>query len=334
MPSDPALWAGVAASLLAGVAAVGAMLSRRATAAAERAVPPLGRFVAVDGRSLHLIERPGRDPDAVPLVFVHGASGNARDPLLAFGDRFVRHRRLFVDRPGHGWSDRRGRSDSAPIVQAEVIAGLLAAEGIARAVIVGHSWGCAVAAAFGVAFPDRVAGLVFLAPATHPWPGGVDPLYRLAVTPLIGRLFCETCVAPIGARMTEAAIRGVFAPDSPPERYAEATGTALVLRPAEFRANAEDVVDLHAAVSALAPRYREITAPTLIVTGDRDTVVWPSIHAEGLARDLAGARLVRLPGVGHMPQHAARDRVVAEIERFLGEIGRSAATPGAATTIP
>jgi pimeloyl-ACP methyl ester carboxylesterase len=324
VPSDPWFWTGIAVLLVAGLFGVGFVRSRRATAVAEQAVPPLGRLVEIDGRRLHLIERAGRDETAVPIVFVHGASGNARDLLLAFGDRFLRHRRLFVDRPGHGWSDRRGRSDSAPLVQAEALARLLDHEGIERAVIVGHSWGGAVAAAFGVAHKERTAGLVFLAPATHPWPGGVDPLYRLAVLPLIGRLFAETLVAPIGRRMVDGAIRGVFAPDVPPEGYAETTGTALVLRAGEFRANAEDVVDLHRAVTRLSPRYREIDRPVLILTGDRDTVVWPSIHAEGLARDIAGARLVRLPGTGHMPQHGARPRVVAEIAHFLDEVERRA----------
>ena len=67
--------------------------------------------------------------------------------------------------------------------------------GIKRAVIVGHSFGGAIAAAFGVRHPDKTEGLLFLAPATHPWPGGIDWYYHLAAMPMtisVGR--CSTGV--------------------------------------------------------------------------------------------------------------------------------------------
>jgi pimeloyl-ACP methyl ester carboxylesterase len=202
-----------------------------------------------------------------------------------------------------------------------VIADVLSAKGIDRAIVVGHSWGGSVAAAFGVHHRDRTAGLVFLAPATHPWPGAViDILYRLSAAPVAGALLDRVAVPIVGRLMIDRSIAGVFAPDPVPENYRREIGADLVLRPEEWRANAEDVYRLHGHVSDLAPRYREIDAPTLIVTGTRDPIVRADIHAEGLARDIAGSRLVRLEGVGHMPHHAARDRVVAEIERLIGEV--------------
>lgn len=290
------------------------------TRSAESGAPPVGEILHLGSRSVHVIERPGSDPQATPLLFIHGASGNARDMQLAFGAAFPRHRLLFVDRPGHGWSSREGRSDAAPAVQAEVMSQVLAAKGVARAIVVGHSWGGSVTAAFGVGHPEQTAGLVFLAPATHPWPGGIDGLYRLTVTPVVGRLFSELVTAPLGRFLMQRATVSVFAPDPVPEGYAEKIGAALVLRPAEWRANAEDIADLFDNVTALSPRYHEITAPTLVLSGTRDTIVLPEIHAEGLVRDIAGARLVWLPGTGHMPQHAARARVIAEIEALIGEV--------------
>lgn len=283
------------------------------------------RLVEIDGRRVHLIDRPGSDPRAMVLVFVHGASGNGRDPDLAFGTAFPRHRKIFVDRPGQGGTARLGRSDAAPDVQAAVVAGVLDRLGIARAIVVGHSWGGSVTAAFGIGHPDRAAGLVFLAPATHPWPGGVDFTYHLTVAPAIGPAFARAVVPWLGRLLMEGALKGVFAPDPVPEGYAEAIGAELVLRPAAFRANAEDVHDLHGHVTRLSPHYREIAAPTLIVTGDRDPIVLADIHSAGLARDIAGARLVTLPGIGHMPHHAARARVVAEIEALIAEVEATAA---------
>ncbi len=307
----------IGAVALAGLGAVAFGGGRLAGRAAERAYPPLGRFVEVGPRRVHVIDLEGTEPSAPVLVFVHGASGNGRDPLLAFGDHFQRHRRLFVDRPGQGWSTRLGRGDAAPDVQAAVLAGLLDRLGIDRAIVVGHSWGGAVTAAFGVGHGERTAGLVFLAPATHPWPGGIDGSYRLTMMPGIGRLFTDLAVAPVGRAMMGRALQGVFAPDPVPEGYARAIGAELVLRAAAFRANAEDVHDLLGHVRRLSTRYGEIAAPTLIVTGDRDPVVLREIHSAGLARDIVGARLVTLAGIGHMPHHAARERVVAEIEALI-----------------
>ena len=61
---------------------------------------------------------------------------------------------------------------------------------------------------------------------------------------------------------------------------------------------------------------REITAPTVIITGDRDTIVSPDIHSRALAATLPHAKLIVLPGVGHAVQHVAADLVVAETERL------------------
>lgn len=278
------------------------------------------RDLDLAGRRVRLIDRPGGDAAAVPLLFVHGASGNGRDPFLAFGDRLPRHRALFVDRPGQGGSSRLGRADAAPDAQAEVMTAVLERLGLARAVVIGHSWGGSVAAAMAVVRPERVAGLVFLAPATHPWPGGVDATYRIATAPVVGALFCRLVVPAIGPLLVRRAAKGVFVPDTLPANYIEAVGVRAVLRPVAFRANAEDVADLHGHVTRLAPRYRGITVPTTIVTGTRDPIVLREIHSAGLARDIAGARLVELDGIGHMPHHAATERVVEEIAGVIARV--------------
>ena len=66
-------------------------------------------------------------------------------------------------------------------------------------------------------------------------------------------------------------------------------------------ANAQDVEGLHAFVSEQGPRMATITVPTAIVTGDADGVVSPQIHAERAAKDIQGATLRVLHGVGHSP---------------------------------
>ena len=134
----------------------------------ERSHPPAGRFVEVAGGRLHLVEL--GLADATVVVLLHGASGNLADMRVALGDRLAqRYRVILVDRPGHGWSDRPGGSaDASPARQAALIHQALDRIGVARAILVGHSWSGALATAYALAYPDAVAGLVLLAPVTHP----------------------------------------------------------------------------------------------------------------------------------------------------------------------
>src|SRR5262249_4983349 len=106
-----------AVGILGGLAAFTAISARRI----ERAHPPVGRFVEVDGGRLHLLEL--GPANATPVVLLHGATGNLNDMRVALGDRLAtRYRVILVDRPGHGWSDRPGGSaDASPARQAALI---------------------------------------------------------------------------------------------------------------------------------------------------------------------------------------------------------------------
>ncbi len=294
------------------------------TAAKARAIearyPNIGTLTDIGGyriNALHLPRPPGAD--LPPLVFIHGASGNLRDQMHAFAAPLEgRAEMLFVDRPGHGYSDRGGPENAFPSGQADAIARLMERLEIGSAIIVGHSFGGAIAAAFGVRHPQKTAGLLFLAPATHPWPGGVDWYYTLAAMPVIGWLFAHALVIPVGLRKLEQGTVGVFSPNPRPDGYVENTAPALVLRPGVFRNNARDVVNLLGYVKREAPRYREIKAPTVIVTGDRDDVVLAELHSIGLERDIRGAELVTIRNLGHKPDYIANDVAVAAIEHLAG----------------
>lgn len=285
----------------------------------EREFPPSGEFAQVDGVDLHYVEMPGgAETDLPPIVFIHGASGNARDLMGAFAPALEgRARMIFPDRPGAGYSQRGGSGAENPETQARLLAGLLDHLEIDKAIIVGHSLGGAVTSAFALNHAERAHGLAFIAPATHPWPGGsVTWYYEFANLPVLGRLFSELLAVPLGNLLYPGAARGVFKPEKMPRDYPERSATRLVLRPANFRHNARDVGNLFGHVSRMAPRYGEIDLPTVIITGDSDDVVLAEIHSKGLERDIAGARLVWLEGSGHMPSYTRTAEIIAEIERL------------------
>jgi len=303
----------------AAALSVSAAITALATAWIEAAHPAAGRFVEVAGGRLHVLELgPAVAEEQLPIVLMHGASGNLLDLRLALGDRLAVDRRvILIDRPGHGWSDRPGgTADASPARQAALIAQALERIGIRRFVVLGHSLGGAVATALALACPDRVAGLVLLAPVTHPWRGGLAWYNRILSTPAVGRLFAHTAALPLGALLLGGGAASVFAPQPMPPKYLRLAAIRLLLRPTEFVANAQDIAVLKEFISTQTPRYGHIAAPTVILTGSADTTVSPYIHARAMAAAVPDARLIVLDGVGHMPHHAAADAVVAAIAQL------------------
>jgi pimeloyl-ACP methyl ester carboxylesterase len=70
-----------------------------------------------------------------------------------------RHRVIAFDRPGFGYSDRPHGSAWSAGTQADLLRDAFAIIGINRPVVLGHSWGAAVALALGLNHPDAVRGL-------------------------------------------------------------------------------------------------------------------------------------------------------------------------------
>jgi pimeloyl-ACP methyl ester carboxylesterase len=291
----------------------------------QRAHPAQGRIIEVEGARLHVVDIGPRDALGPPIVMLHGASSNLEAMRRPFGEMLAeRHRVILIDRPGHGWSSRARDEDSTPAVQARMIDQALHKKGVGKAIFVVHSWSGALGARIALDYPGRVAGLVMLAPVTHPWRGGVGWYNKLVTTPLIGPLLAYTVTLPLGIFLAAPGARGVFLPQPMPEGYVRDTATALLLRPREFLANARDLVTLKGAVAEQAPRYAAITAPTVVISGDVDKTVSTAIHARPFASVVPNARLIVLPGVGHMVQNAAPDLVMAEIEAIIVKAGPAA----------
>jgi pimeloyl-ACP methyl ester carboxylesterase len=304
----------IVAVILVGALFIWTQLEARAF---ERRFPPIGLIANIDGRDIHYLDVPGsEDAGQVPVLFVHGASGNLRDQFVAYRDKMGGERRMvFIDRPGHGYSQRGGEDKNSPSGQAEVYKMLMDELGIDQAVLACHSLGCASGAAFAVHYPERVKGLVFVAPATHPWSTGVHWYYDLASLPVLGHLFTETLALPAGKFRLPAGVNSVFTPNAVPEDYLDQAAPHLVLRPKVFRNNARDVASLNRHVTELAPRYGEIKKPTVIITGTEDNIVSPQIHSNGLHEDIEGAELIKRDDVGHKPDYVLTDLVIEAINK-------------------
>jgi pimeloyl-ACP methyl ester carboxylesterase len=293
-------------------------------AEAEARYPPLGQFVEVDGRTVHAFVA-GNGPD---LVILHGAGGNLRDYTFDFVDRVSdRYRVIVFDRPGHGWTQQTdpryeaafSRTAEGPEEQAAFLHKAALQLGVTDPVVMGQSYGGAVALAW--ALNHDPAAVVVVSGVSHPWPGTLSPTYTVAGSALGGAAVVPLIAAFPPNGSIDSILGGVFAPQPVPEGYARYFGVPLALRRDSLRANARQVNTLRPHVVRMAERYPDLSLPMEIVHGTEDEIVPLTIHSEPLAARVPGANLVRLDGVGHMPQHADPEAVVAAIDRAAARAG-------------
>lgn len=279
---------------------------------------PNSRIIQVQGLDIHVWEA-GSGPT---VILLHGAGGNLRDFTFRLAPDLAETNRVIAfDRPGLGLSDGLGRGNESPADQAALLAQAAAQLNVTQAVIVGHSYGGAVAMAWALNHPDQAAAVVSLAGATQPWEGDLEAFYPITasrlggitIVPLIANL------APRGA--TRNAITGIFDPDSVPDGYFDHIRPELTLQSAVLRANGRQVNSLLTHVAEMSGRYHTLTLPLEIVHGTADDTVPLATHSEPLAAQVPGANLTVLQGVGHMPHHADLDAALAAIQRAVSRAG-------------
>ena len=226
------------------------------------------------------------------------------------------HRILMVDRPGHGYSTRPKQAHTLGVqaaMMASVLENLVPNE---KAVIVGHSFGGAVALRLALDRPDLVEGIVLIAPVSHDWGSDATAWYsKVAARPILGPPFSQL-IPLVGPRQLEDGIVGVFHPEPAPENYVENSAATLLFRPHEFRANARDVAALRSELAAQQARYTELKMPITLYSGLKDTVIKPELHAGKLIKQVPQLTIIDLPEGGHMPHHG-HGAAIAETIRTL-----------------
>ena len=291
-------------------------------ARAEAAFPPEGRIIAVDGHRVHGVVMGPDDGSGPDLVLIHGASGNTRDMTFDLAPRLANDYRVIVlDRPGLGYTDRINRTGATITQQAALLQKAAAQFGADKPIVLGHSYGGAVALAWAVTQPDHIAALVDLAGAAKPWESGLSTYYRVLSNPVLGPLVIPFITAYVDDTRVEQAVSEIFTPQQPPEGYLAHIGAGLTLRRHSMRANALQRANLLSEIEALHLRYDELAIPVEIAHGTADTTVGLSIHSRPLAEQVESANLTALDGIGHMPHHAATAEVIVAIHRAATRAG-------------
>jgi pimeloyl-ACP methyl ester carboxylesterase len=307
--------------ILAALIATGGFAVDRHAAAreamADAAFPPDGRLIQVDGHTVHAYVT-GAGPD---LVLIHGASGNLRDFTFSLTAKLAPDYRVIAfDRPGLGWTDAIPDGDS-PMAQATLLRHAATQLGVTNPIVLGHSYGGAVAMAWALQAPDDTAALVLVSAATMPWDGSIWWLHNVMGNAVGGHTLVPLVTAFAGNKTAEDATRGIFAPDSMPDGYLAHIGAELTMRRATLRANSGQVAGLKPFIIDMSADYASLTLPVELIHGDADTIVPLSVHAARLVNILPNAVLTILPGVGHMPHHSNEPDVIAAINRAATRAG-------------
>lgn len=251
----------------------------------------------------------GLGPD---VVLLHGALTTLEDMLLGpFEALAQRFRVTAFDRPGHGPTPRR-RLAGAPAAQAGQVLAAMDALGLERPVVVGQSFGAAVALALALRAPERVAGVLAIAPVAYPELRMEHLLYGPRAVPGLGEAIGYGPGRLMDALLLPALWPAMFAPIPP--RFARAYPFAMASEPGPLLALGEEAVLSLPDLAASALRYPECEVPLTVLSGLADWVSPPWTHAARLAGAVPGARLRLLPGLGHMLHHFAVDEVVDAVD--------------------
>jgi len=241
-------------------------------------------FTEVDGIKVRY-SRQG-SPDGTTVVLLHGFGGDLDNWLFNMGPLAAVADVVALDLPGHGQS-----AVTLPAPSVEALAGFVAAFldglGVERAHLVGHSLGAAVAAQLALDQPERVAGLVLVAPAGFGpeinmdyISGFVGAAGKKDLKVVLGQLFADESL------VTRSLIDGVL-------RYKRLDGVGDLLA-----ALAAGVFPDGRQAAQPGLRLDPARLPVTVVWGSDDRVI-PVAHADAVPD---GAAVVVLEKAGHMVQ--------------------------------
>jgi pimeloyl-ACP methyl ester carboxylesterase len=255
-----------------------------------------------------------------PVVLIHGMLNSSSHWQAVARELAREHTVIAPDLIGHGDS-AAPRGDYSLGAHAASIRDLLAAIGIERASIVGHSLGGGVAMQFFYQFPQRVERLVLISS------GGlgheVSPMLRTAALPGVSALLSLTiqprlllALAAGGKRMRERGLSGGV----------HLQALARALRPLEnadarqaFLTTLRSVIDVHGQrVSATDRLYLLETIPTMIVWGERDHTI-PLAHGRSAHEAIPHSVFKTLPGAAHFPHLEDPEGLARLLREFLAE---------------
>ena len=273
--------------------------------------PENSHFVEVDGVTVHYQEF--GDAANPTLILIHGYTASTYvwqtvAPMLADENFHV----VAVDLLGFGFSEKPAWFEYSIVSQARMIERFMDRIGIGRAILVGSSYGGAVASTVALDYRERVEKLV-LVDAVCNDEAKQNVLLRLVSMRGVGEILSPFLID--SRRFLKLRMRRTIAPVN--HHLITKERIEAVHRPLRAK-NAHHSV-LASARNWNANRIEDdaylINQPTLIIWGEDDNVI-PVRNGEKLYDSILNSRLVVLKDCGHIPQEEKPERFVELVSAF------------------
>jgi pimeloyl-ACP methyl ester carboxylesterase len=305
----------VAAAVTVGALAITALFTQHLAKKAETENPAAGHFLEVNGVRLHYVERGSGDP----LVLLHGNGSMIEDfessGLIDLAAK--KHRVIVFDRPGFGHSSRPRNVIWTPDAQAELFKAALEQLGVARAVVLGHSWGASVAVALALNYPELVSGLVLASGYYYPTMRPDVVAMSAPAVPIVGDLLTHTLSPLMSRLMWPMMMTKIFGPRPVPAKFANFP-KEMALRPSQIRSSAAESALMIPDAFHFRDRYAELKMPVVIIAGEEDRIVDIDTQSARLHGDIPQSKFHRLLETGHMIHQTATNQVMNAIEEATG----------------
>jgi pimeloyl-ACP methyl ester carboxylesterase len=309
------------------------MASSGALCHSDLLVPPWpGRAVRVDGTSTYVRDTPALCVDAEPALYVHGLGGSSQNWTDLAGMLSYRLDGQAIDLPGFGRSDPAARYTIDALAH-RVIRWI---EDSDRGAVhlIGNSLGGALSVKVAATRPDLVRTLTLISPALpflDPRRSAQRRLLPLVAVPGADRIAARHLATFAPETLTRQVFEACFGDPSRinPQRLAEAIEESRHRVQVPWYADAY-VRTLRGLVGSFLRAYlpgtgslwrtaARVSVPTLVIGGDLDRLVDVRVapQAGHLIRD---ARLLILPGVGHIAQMETPDLVARAIIGLLDDV--------------
>ncbi|MEH6809367.1 MAG: alpha/beta hydrolase [Hyphomonas oceanitis] len=254
--------------------------------------------------------------DAPVLVLVHGFSASLHTWEPWVKNLSKDYRVLTIDLPGHGLSRCLDVSATGIPQFVDVIDQVTHNLNVDQFTLVGNSMGGHTAWSYALAHPERLDGLVLVDASGWPKTGDEaesSPLvFKLLANPLARRVMKDIDMTGlIRSGLEDSFADPALVTDAMVERYG-----ALSRAPCHREAILNLMTGRDDRSDASVEKLAAITAPTLILQGEKDNLV-PATHAEKFHTAIAGSELKLYPDVGHLPQEEAASQSVADLRNFL-----------------